>query len=188
MQTLELTSVAAWHDWLARHHGDTPEIWLVFFKKHTGRRSIPYEAAVEEALCFGWIDSIKRRLDDARYAFKFTPRKARSHWSASNKRRIARLQAQQRLQPAGQAVLRAAQANGWWDKTPDAEQEAIMPDELQAQLEAHAAARAGYSALSAAQQRQYRLWIGSAKRPATRQKRALEARARLERGEKLGMK
>ncbi len=188
MNLLELDTASAWRDWLAAHHSDTREIWLVFFKKHTGRSTIPYGAAVEEALCYGWIDSIKRRIDEDRYAFKFTPRKARSHWSASNKQRIARLLEQDRLQPPGLAVLQASQANGWWDKLPDAERDATMPAELQQQLTSTPKARQGYEALTAAQQRQYRLWVGSAKRPATREKRALEARGKLERGERLGMK
>ncbi len=188
MNTLTVDGAEAWRAWLAEHHGREKLVWLVFFKKHTGKTAVSYQDAVEEALCWGWIDSVKKRLDDDRYAFKFTPRKEQSFWSASNKRRVAKLERQGRLEAPGRALIEAAKKNGWWDKRPAAERPAPMPDELAAALRAHPAAQAGYDGLTAAQQRQYRLWVGSAKRPATRARRAEEARGKLERGEKLGMK
>ena len=90
-----------WRRWLAEHHASESEVWLVFHKHHTGRASIAYQDAVDEALCFGWIDSLIKRLDDARYARKFTPRKPDSKWSTANRQRYAQLKASGRLMPAG---------------------------------------------------------------------------------------
>jgi uncharacterized protein YdeI (YjbR/CyaY-like superfamily) len=101
MKTLVARTPAAWRRWLATHHDSTSEIWLVFFKRHTGETSLAYSDAVDEALCFGWIDGLVRRLDDARYARRFTPRRANSLWSATNLRRYAALKKAGRLTPAG---------------------------------------------------------------------------------------
>src|SRR5713226_1945854 len=90
-----------WRRWLAEHHNSESEGWLVFHKRQTGRASISYDDAVEETLYFGWIDSIIKRLDDARYARKFTPRKSDSKWSTANRKRYAQLRASGRLMPAG---------------------------------------------------------------------------------------
>jgi uncharacterized protein YdeI (YjbR/CyaY-like superfamily) len=100
---LDVRSRAQWHAWLAKNHDATAEIWLVFHKRHTLEASLDYEDAVEEALCFGWIDSLVRPLDDARYARKFTPRKPGSRWSDPNRRRYASLEKRGLLQEAGRA-------------------------------------------------------------------------------------
>ena len=92
VKTLGVTSRAAWRSWLKKHHDSRSKIWLVFHKRHTARTSLSYDAAVEEALCFGWIDSLIRRLDEDRYARLFTPRQANSRWSTVNRRRYADLQ------------------------------------------------------------------------------------------------
>ncbi len=101
LKTLDARTPAEWRRWLADHHDSEPEVWLVFHKRHTGQASIAYEDAVDEALCFGWVDSLIKRLDDARYARKFTPRKADSKWSTANRQRYAQLKASGRLMPAG---------------------------------------------------------------------------------------
>jgi uncharacterized protein YdeI (YjbR/CyaY-like superfamily) len=103
LELLHVTSRDAWRAWLARHHDTKTEIWLVFHKKHTGQPGVAYGDAVEEALCFGWIDSIVRRLDEDRYAQKFTPRKPKSNWSDSNLRRFARMVGEGRMTAAGLA-------------------------------------------------------------------------------------
>src|SRR5688572_19242365 len=101
LKTLDVPSLEAWRKWLAEHHDSESEIWLVFHKVHTGRPTIAYKDALDEALCFGWIDSLIKRLDDDRYARKFTPRKADSRWSTVNRERYAALKASGRLMPAG---------------------------------------------------------------------------------------
>jgi uncharacterized protein YdeI (YjbR/CyaY-like superfamily) len=103
LATLEVTATSEWRAWLAAHHDCRSEIWLVFYKKHTGKPSIAYQDALDEALCFGWVDSLVRRLDDERCARKFTPRKAKSNWSAANRRLFARLVEEGRMTAAGLA-------------------------------------------------------------------------------------
>jgi uncharacterized protein YdeI (YjbR/CyaY-like superfamily) len=105
---------AEWRAWLAEHHASAPGVWLILQKKGSGQASVNYEEAVEEALCFGWIDSLARSLDATRYQQVFTPRKRRSPWSQSNKERVARLSAQGLMAPAGLAAVEAAQRDGAW--------------------------------------------------------------------------
>jgi uncharacterized protein YdeI (YjbR/CyaY-like superfamily) len=104
LPTLDVRRRAAWRRWLARHHASSGGVWLVFHKPHSGAEAIPYEDSVREALCFGWIDSLIKRLDDDRYARKFTPRKPTSKWSDLNRRRWAELEAEGRLTAAGLAA------------------------------------------------------------------------------------
>jgi uncharacterized protein YdeI (YjbR/CyaY-like superfamily) len=104
LNTLELRTRGQWRAWLARHHVSSAGVWLVFRKTHTGRQSIPYEDSVREALCYGWIDSLIKRLDDDRFARKFTPRKPSSKWSDLNRRRWAELKAAGLLAAAGLAA------------------------------------------------------------------------------------
>ena len=105
----------AWRAWLAAHHAERGEIWLVFLKKHVGEPCVTLDEAVEEALCFGWVDSLLRRIDERSHALRFTPRKATSQWSPSNKQRVERLVAAGRMMPAGVAAVEVAKANGAWD-------------------------------------------------------------------------
>src|SRR5207244_5442535 len=101
---LEIRNRRQWRSWLAERHTSSPGVWLVFYKDHTGVESVPYEDSVREALCFGWIDSLIKRLDDDRYARKFTPRKPTSKWSDINRQRWGDLKAAGLLTPAGIAA------------------------------------------------------------------------------------
>lgn len=102
---LEVSTREGWRFWLAEHHASATEIWLVSWRKSTGRPSVPYNDAVEEALCFGWIDSVRRTVDETRYAHRYTPRRARSSFSQTNKERLARLLAADRVHPDVRAGL-----------------------------------------------------------------------------------
>ena len=106
MKTLLVRTLEQWRDWLAEHRASEPEVWLIFHKQHTGVASIDYKDALDEALCFGWVDSLVKRLDDRRYARKFTPRRADSRWSAINRKRYAQLRAAGRLKRPGSDVPR----------------------------------------------------------------------------------
>jgi len=105
----------AWRAWLARNHAKSKGLWLAYYKKGSGQVSVTYEEALEEALSYGWIDSRLRRLDEERYAQKYTPRKARSVWSAANKARVEKLIAQGRMAAPGLAKVLTAKRDGSWD-------------------------------------------------------------------------
>ena len=185
---LYVSDGAAWREWLRQHHADGSVIWLVFKKKDSGAPSIDYETAVEEALCFGWIDSIIKNLDETSYARKFTPRKPVSKWSPSNKARVKRLIAAGRMTPAGQRLIDEARASGRWDESAGPDIPPGIPPELAEALADNKRAREFFEALAPSYRRQYIGWVAVAKRPETRRQRVAESIVLLERGEKLGMK
>lgn len=189
MKTVHLTTCSAWRRWLARHHAtETAGVWLLFHQRATGKPILPYEDAVREALCFGWIDSIIRRIDDERYCRKFTPRRPGSRWSALNRRRAEALIAEKRMAPPGQAAIDAAKRAGRWNPTPASQVTAEPPGELQSALAKSATARTTYERLSPSRRRAYNAWIAAAKRPETRARRTHEAITRLRLGKPLGLK
>ena len=104
-ETLLVHSSAEWREWLALHHAEKKEIWLVYYKKTSGKTGITYEESVEQALCFGWIDGAIKGIDKDTYAGRFTPRRAKSPWSESNRERVARLIREGRMTEAGMAVV-----------------------------------------------------------------------------------
>ena len=180
-------SRAAWRRWLEQHHADRSEVWVVFYKRGTGRPTLSYDDAVEEALCFGWIDGVKRSLDAERYTHRFTPRKADSRWSETNRRRVEKLVAAGRMTPAGARLIAAAKRNGTWNyERPQLE--LSMPDDLATALVASPQARAFFDSLAPSYQRQFLGWIHIAKRSETRARRIRESVELLARGEKLGMR
>jgi uncharacterized protein YdeI (YjbR/CyaY-like superfamily) len=185
---LHVTSRKTWRHWLSENHLEEKEIWLVYYKKHTGKARVPYNDAVEEALCFGWIDSIVKTIDDERYMQKFTPRKEKSNWSDSNKKRVKKLIGTGEMTRAGLDKIEIAKANGTWDKPITATQSFEMPIELQSALGTNERAKDFFESLSPSCRRQYISWIASAKRQETRQRRVREAMVRLGRKQKLGMK
>jgi len=180
---VEARTVAQWRAWLAKHHDSESEAWLIFQRRHTGRQSVAYEDAVDEALCFGWIDSLVRRLDDARYARKFTPRKPGSRWSTANRQRYARLKAAGRLTPAG-LKLEPTVRSGDAPRPSYAE----IPRYIQDALKNHPAAWNYFKSLAPSYRRMYIGWIDSAKQPATKMRRLQEAIGLLAAGKKLGLK
>jgi uncharacterized protein YdeI (YjbR/CyaY-like superfamily) len=185
-KTLDVRTRAQWHAWLEKHHESATEIWLVFHKQHTRRASIAYEAAVEEALCFGWIDSLVRRLDAERYARKFTPRKSDSRWSDLNRRRYASLDKRGLLTDAGRANSPAGKrAYTLRQRRPT---DAPLPAYVERALKTEPAAWKFFQTLAPSYRRAYVGWIDAAKREETRERRLQEAVARLARGEKLGLK
>jgi len=112
MKQKHFKTVREWREWLALNHGKVRELWVLFYKKDTDRSSMDYESAVEEALCFGWVDSIIKKIDDTKYLRKFTPRNENSRWSETNRKRVKRLISQNRMTDAGLAKIEAAKRNG----------------------------------------------------------------------------
>ena len=181
-KTLDVQTLEQWRSWLADHHDSESEVWLVFHKRHTGRPSIAYQDALDEALCFGWVDSLIKRLDDARYARKFTPRKADSKWSAVNRKHYARLKAGGRLKPPG---LNRAPTDRSYDKPPAP---STIPAYIQEALQRTPTARRHFESLAPSYRRNYIGWIDSAKQQETKMRRLQEAINLLVAGKTLGLK
>jgi uncharacterized protein YdeI (YjbR/CyaY-like superfamily) len=183
LKTCEAQDAAEWREWLAGHHASESEVWLVFYKRHTGRPCVSYEDAVDEALCFGWIDSLIKRLDDDRYARKFTPRKPDSRWSTPNRERFRQLQASGRLTPAGfERPPTERSGDAPRPSTPD------VPRYIKEGLRNEPAAWEFFENLAPSHRRQYVMWIDSAKQPDTKARRLEKAIRILAAGDKLGMK
>ena len=162
-------SRAAWRAWLEKHHSASSGIWLVFAKKHTGLPTLSYEDAVQEALCFGWIDSLVKSIDDRFHMQMFTPRKARSAWSATNKARLAKLMKEGVMAPAGLAAVAAAKKSGSWNSYADVDKLTIPP-ELQRAFDANPDAKKNWPSYTASAQRSFLHMVNGAKRPETREK------------------
>ncbi|TGE27437.1 YdeI/OmpD-associated family protein [Hymenobacter metallicola] len=164
---------ADWRQWLAQHHAASPGVWLVYFKKSSGQPRVSYAEAVEEALCFGWIDSLPRKLDAERTALLFTPRQPRSGWSKVNKERLEQLTAAGLMTPAGLAAVERARQNGAWESL-DAAEAGLVPPDLTAALAENEAAARQFAAFSPSARKQLLTWVLGAKRPETRAARVAE--------------
>ena len=185
MKTFTARTATQWHKWLAQHHDSESEVWLIFHKQHTGVETIAYLDALDEALCFGWVDSLVKRLDDSRYARKFTPRREESRWSAINRKRYAALKAAGRLKPSG--IKRAPTSRS---SSPPSrfQMPATLPRYIQTALRKKPAARRCFEALAPSHRRRYIGWIESAKREETKVRRLEEAVRLLAAGKPLGLK
>jgi uncharacterized protein YdeI (YjbR/CyaY-like superfamily) len=179
---LDVGTRRAWRRWLVQHHASSPGVWLVFHKEHTGVASVGYDESVREALCFGWVDSLIRRLDEARYARKFTPRKAVSAWSASNLKRWAELEAEGALAPAGLAASPRGAPRAKPREVPD------RTKELELAVRRDRKAWRTYQGLPAGERRRFVAWVSVAKRSDTRERRIREAISLLAAGERLGLR
>lgn len=176
-----------WRAWLEKHHKSAGEIWLVWYRKRAGRRQIPYDDAVEEALCFGWIDSIVQKLDEQRFARKFTTRSNARRWSAINIERARRMIREGRMTQAGRARFDPAPMERPASGGSTASR-VVLPATLKKELMANRRAWRNFSALAPSYRRNYIRWIVAAKREATRERRLAEAISLLERNAKLPMK
>ena len=181
---LQPESRAAWRVWLAEHHREASGVWLVTWKKRTSRPTVSYEEAVEEALCFGWIDGVLAQVDDYRSMQWFAPRRPNSTWARSNKERVARLEAAGLMTDAGRGVVEAARANGSWESL-DAIDALVVPDDLAEALAERPGARERFDASSVSVRRSALAWVYQARRPATRAARVEQVAAIAERGESI---
>jgi uncharacterized protein YdeI (YjbR/CyaY-like superfamily) len=182
LTTLEIGSRQQWRKWLRKHHASSPGVWLTFHKNNPGVRSIPYEDSVREALCFGWIDSLVKRIDDQQYVRKFTPRRPTSKWSDINRKRWLDLKAAELLAKAG---LKAAPT----DNRYNSRREILdLPNFIVRALKANPKAWSFLQELAPSYRRQFVEWIHAAKQPRTRENRISESIALLAAGKKLGLK
>ncbi|RPI99930.1 MAG: hypothetical protein EHM31_09200 [Candidatus Aminicenantes bacterium] len=180
----------AWRAWLADNHDKSKGIWLAYYKKGSGKTSVTYEEALQEALCFGWIDSLVRRIDEERYSQKYTPRNLKSIWSAANKARVDKLTAEGRMSPPGLAKVEAAKKNGSWQalcridpiiRTID------VPADLRAALNAEPKAREIFDKRPPSEKKLWSYWVVSAKKAETRTRRVAETVKRVLAGRRPGM-
>ena len=161
---------ASWRAWLAAHHDTSDGIWFVYYKQRAGKPTVTYDEAVEEALCFGWIDSRMNRIDEERYMQLFTPRRAGGTWSRVNKDRIERLEADGLITEAGWAPIEAAKEDGSWAFLDDIEA-LVEPADLAAALDAEPGARATWDGFPSSVRKLALYGVASAKRENTRAKR-----------------
>src|SRR5437762_1013683 len=182
LMTLQVRSRRQWRAWLAKHHTSSPGIWLVRHKQHTGVTSMAYEDLVCEALCFGWVDSLIKRLDDDRFAVKMTPRKPASKWSDINRRRWMDLKTAGLLTPAG---LAAAPTENRYAPRPVIPQ---LPRYIATAIKGNAKAWKFFQELAPTYRRDFVVWIHTAKRAETRERRIRESLVLLAQEKRLGLR
>ncbi|MFZ1685347.1 MAG: YdeI/OmpD-associated family protein [Candidatus Zixiibacteriota bacterium] len=179
---------AEWRQWLAKNHKTVTEVWIGFFKKHTGKSCVSYEEAVEEGLCFGWIDGIVQRYDDERYAQRFTPRRKGSKWSELNLKRVRQLTAAGLMTDAGlEAAAKGIASAGQTEKKSESNR-IVVPTYLREALAKNKKAQANFAALPPGYKRLAIKWITAAKKDETRDRRVSEFVRLTAANERIGMK
>jgi len=164
----------SWRHWLQMNHSNSPGVWMIYYKKQSGKRKLDYSEAVEEALCFGWIDSAPRKLDDNRAMLKFTPRKRKSAWSQLNKTRIRKLIRHGLMTKAGMAKIKQAKRDGSWNKLTSSDsyiENNSIPKELLIALNKNKNALENFKNFSPGYRKRFLFWIDSAKREKTKEAR-----------------
>ena len=187
-EELFVTNRDEWRAWLKRNNGIAKQVWLIYYKKHTGKPSISYDDSVEQAICFGWIDGVMKRLDDERCARKFMPRRSKSRWSELNKKRAEKMMEVGWMTEAGLARIKEAKESGEWFRAPLSRKELVVPTFIQDALARNKKASANFNKLANSHKRQYVGWVSSAKREETRKRRLAEVLSVLEQNKKLGLK
>ena len=175
----------AFETWLSRNHGKTEGIWLVIAKKDSGMRSVTYAEAVEVALCYGWIDGQRNRLDDTHFLQRFTPRRARSIWSAINCAKVTALIDAGAMRPAGMREIERAKADGRWAAAYASQANAVIPPELERRFRKSAKARRFFESLDSRNRYAVLFRIATAKRPETRERKAEQLFEMLKNGESI---
>jgi uncharacterized protein YdeI (YjbR/CyaY-like superfamily) len=168
---LEFANREQWRTWLEMNHATKIEAWLVIFKKKYHDQGLTLDAAVEEALCFGWIDGTLRSLDERRFLLRYSPRTSNSIWSISNIQRVEKMIAEGKMTDAGLLKINQAKENGEWQAAIRREQVDIIPEELENELRKKKGALSAYRALPDSRKKQYIYWMQSAKREETKQRR-----------------
>ena len=184
---LDFRSAAEWRRWLKKNHNRSEGEWVYMYKKGAKRTGLRYPEALEEALCFGWIDGQLKAVDEDRYRQRWTPRRKGSNWSEVNKRKVRQLVADGRMAEPGLARVRAAKRDGRWRTTPSVRKSQGVPPELLAALKSDQKAWTNFQAFAASYRRMYCGWVAEAKTDATRRKRAEAVVRRSRENRKPGM-
>jgi len=180
---VEVMSREGWRSWLEANHDSASGAWAVTMRKGSGKQVVGYDELVEEALCFGWVDSVGKSLDESRTMLRFSPRKPGSGWSRPNKERVDRLERSARIGPAGAAVIERAKEDGSWTLL-DAVEDLIVPPDLADAFTRHPGSAEQWEAFPRSPKRAILEWIVQAKRPETRAKRIEEAASKAAMGER----
>lgn len=183
MKTFTPRTVGDWQRWLGEHHDSEAEVWVVFYKRHTGRATIKHTDAIDEALCYGWIDSLVKRLDDSRYALRFKPRKASSPWSAVNRKRYEELKASGRVKEPG---LQRPPTDRTYAPKPQLPR--TIPQYIGSALKKRSIVWQRFQELAPHERRRYVFWIDFAKREDTKMRRLAEVVRCLAANKPLGLK
>lgn len=183
-EVLSFKSPNAFERWLKRNHSREEGVWLRLFKKDSGEKAITYTEAIDEALCYGWIDGLKKKYDEQSWIQKFTPRRTGSLWSKQNRERAERLIAEGRVKPQGLAEVERAKANGRWDSAYDSPGNMTMPDDFLKLLSKFKRAKAFFDTLNKANRYTIAWRIQTAKKPETRKKRMIAILEMLKKKEK----
>lgn len=178
-------TAADFNRWLEAHHASEPELWLKLYKKGSGEKTVSWNEAVVEALCWGWIDGVKMPLDESAYLQRFTPRRKGSRWSKRNREHVERLTAEGRMQEPGLVQVRAAQADGRWENAYAPGSEMTVPADFLAALETQSEAKAFFSTLNRTNLYAIAYQLQTAQKAETRRNRFETLLAMLERGETL---
>lgn len=175
---------AIWRGWLKKNHSKAREVWILTYKVHTGRKCLSYQEALEEALCWGWIDSRMRTIDREKHLWRFAPRRATSIWSLINRTKAERLIAEGRMTPHGMAKIEEAKKSGEWDKATRPSRPPRMPRDLKEALMKDCKAWKNFQALARSYRTQFIWWVCTARREETRQRRIAEVVARARQNKK----
>ena len=189
MDELYIQTRSEWRKWLSKNHKISKGVWLVFYKKETGIPSLDYDAAVEEALCFGWIDSLVKKIDEKKYARKLTPRNSKSIWSELNKKRVAKMIKEGRMTKAGLVKIEIAKQNGFWNKElKSIEISYDTPEDFITALARNKKAKENFNKIPPSHKKRYYMWINIAKKKETRERRIKDSIVLLSNNKKLGLK
>jgi uncharacterized protein YdeI (YjbR/CyaY-like superfamily) len=169
--TMQPKDSEEWRNWLTQNHDKTPNVWLTFYKKGSNRKGISLEEAVEEAICFGWIDGKLRRIDEERFVLRFSPRKAKSVWSKINKERAEKLTQLGKMTKAGLAAMELSKASGSWDTAYTNKVKDAVPVDLESALKEQQKAWHNFQAFANSYRNMYIGWVNAAKTDETRKKR-----------------
>lgn len=168
---LEFEDRDQWRTWLNKHHAAKTEAWLILYKKKYRDQGLTLDEAVEEALCYGWIDGKLKSLDEKRYILRYSPRTANSTWSMSNIRRVEKLIAEGKMTAAGEQKIAEAKENGAWEAAIRRERVDIIPEDLESALQEIDGGVAAYQAVTASRKKQYIYWLQTARQEKTKQRR-----------------